>query len=129
MANEENYDPLDFLDRQLLLFSDSLKETIKLYLPKLLYKKVLLVNVAQQLKEVYYLPIFDAVECLSTQCVMTPDKSVVKKLVLTEDAIRKYPLFQVKHKLETIIIARLDMAESIMRREFRGIKLQRVELE
>ncbi|MBU2703400.1 hypothetical protein Ga0466249_004545 [Sporomusaceae bacterium BoRhaA] len=129
LANHDKLDSLDLLDRQLFLLSRLLKDTVKLYVPKLVCKKVLLLNSAKKVQLLYYLPIFPGVDCISDQSIMTPDKSVVKKLVLKRAEIPKQAVFKVRHSHETIIIARLDAAESMMRRRFRGIKMHRVELE
>lgn len=129
LANHDDIDFIDLLNRQLFLLSNLLKDTVKLYVPGLLCKKVLLISSAKQMQMLYYLPIFQAVDCMSDKSIMTPDKSVVKELVLKATAIPNKAIFKVKHSYETIIIARLDVAESIMRRDFRGIKMERVELE
>jgi hypothetical protein len=127
LSGKEQHDFLDLLDRQLFMVSEPLKEIMQLYVPELNFKTVVLTKPAQM--QVYYLPIFTQVDCLSDQSSMTPDKSGVKPLVLRHEPIKRCPLFCVKHARETIIIARLDVAESILRRKFRGVKLQRVSLE
>ncbi|WP_165865975.1 hypothetical protein [Lucifera butyrica] len=128
LANEKDPDFIDLLDRQLFLVSESLQATFQLYVPRLIWRRVLLISSVASRQTVYWLPIFKAVDCLAEESIQTPDKTAVKKLVLKQAAICNYPLFRVAHKLETIIVARLDAAESILRRDFRGIKLQRVEL-
>lgn len=122
-------DFIDLLSRQLFLVSEELKQTFTLYLPKLPFKMVILTHRTKKLQKTYYLPIFDPIECLSEKSIMTPDKSTVRHLVLREASIKSKALFRVKHSQETIIVARLDAAESILRRKFRGIKLEKIELE
>jgi len=129
LASKETPDFIDLLSRQLFLVTEELKQTFMLYLPKLPFKMVILTHQTQKLQKTYYLPIFDPLECLSEKSIMTPDKSAVRYLVLRESIIKQKALFRVKHSQETIIVARLDAAESILRRNFRGIKLEKIELE
>ena len=129
LVSKEEDDFIDLLSRQLFLVSEPLKEAIRLYIPKLTFKMVILANHVQKQQRTYYLPIFEPIDCLSDKSIMTPDKSVIKKLVLKPSLMEKHSLFRVQHSYETIIIARLDAAESILRRNFRGIKLDRIELE
>jgi hypothetical protein len=122
LTNNDEIDALDLLDRQLLLFSRLLKDAVKLYLPKLNCKKVLLINSQKRTHMLYYLPLLEPVDCISDKSIMTPNKSMIKKLVLKADKMPKQAIFKVNHSHETIIIVRLDAAESIMRRKFHGLK-------
>lgn len=124
----EPLDFIDLLDRQLFLISDSLKATFTLYVPKLIFKIVVLVEPESQVNQSYYLPIFSPVDCIADTSVMTRDHSKVTHLVLKKDSIGNSPIFRVQHKEDMIIVARLDAAESILRRRFRGIEMKRVEL-
>ena len=129
MGNNDRYDFIDLLDRQLFLVSDSLKEAFKLYVPKIVFKLVILVAKEGQAHQAYNLPIFKPVDCISDKSIMTRGQNQVTHLVLKQDAIEDFSIFRVKHDHETIIVARLDAAESILRRKFRGIQMKRVELE
>lgn len=120
-------DCIDLLDRQLLLVSELLREVIKMYVPKLEWKIVVLANAVEKWQQPYYLPVFQPVDCMSEASVTTPDKSMVKHLVLKESEIKNQTIFRVKHHRETIIAARLDAAESILRRSPRGVKVTRIE--
>lgn len=129
LANDEEPDFLDLLDRQLFLVSSNLKRTIELYEPTLNYKTVMLVNPHKKLQQTYYLPIFPPVDCLAQVQNMTSDNRKATPLVLNKAALAGKCIFKVKHDHEKIIIARLDAAESILRRNMRGIKMYRVDVE
>lgn len=120
---------IDLLDRQLFLISAPLRKTFELYVPKLKYKTVIVVNSLKNLQQTYYLPIFVPVDCLSEKSSFMPDKRSVKHLVLSQAALGRHAIFKVQHNYEDIIIARLDAAESILRRKPSGIKMYRVELD
>lgn len=129
LRGKEIPDFIDLLSRQLFLVTELLKETFKLYLPGLPFKMVLLAHRVQKMQKTYYLPIFEPLECLSPASILTPDKSIVKQIVLKQSLIENKALFRVAHSRETIIVARLDAAESILRRNFRGIKLEKIQTE
>ncbi|VBB09031.1 Hypothetical protein LUCI_4317 [Lucifera butyrica] len=123
------YDFIDLLDRPLFLVSDELQQVLKLYMPKLTFKTIVLADPARKEQHIYYLPIFAPIDCLSDNSLQTPDKRTVKHLVLKGAAIENHTVFRVQHPYETIIIVRLDVAESILRRDLRGIRLDRVKIE
>lgn len=129
LAGKDTPEFIDLLDRQLFLVSSLLKETFTLYAPTLNYKTVIVFNSAQKLQQTYHLPIFAPIDCLSEKSILTPDKRGVKQLVLKQTAIGRKAIFKVQHKFENIIIVRLDAAESILRRNMRGIKMYRVDLD
>ncbi|MNM87696.1 hypothetical protein D3C81_998850 [compost metagenome] len=54
---------------------------------------------------------------------------MIKKLVLQRDKIGPRRIFRVKESERPLIIIRLDVAESILRRDLVGIRLKRVLME
>lgn len=129
LSGGDNPKFIDLLDRQLFLLSSQIKDTFDLYVPKLKYKTVILVNDAKKLQHTYHLPIFVPVDCLSEKSTMASSNKAIKHLVVEQAAIGRAAIFKVKHDYENIIIARLDAAESILRRHMTGIKMYRVDLE
>lgn len=130
LKSKETHNFIDVLDSQIFLVSDTLKEVIKLYLPKLSFKLIALANQNLNEQKIYHLPLFAPVDCLSKLSIMTPDKKTIKKLVLKKNIIEetRKPIFRVAHDYETIVIVRLDAAESILRRKMLGISLSQVEI-
>lgn len=119
----------DILDRQLYLVSGGLKKIVEKYEPDTLFKTLPLIDLKNQRQENYFLPVFEEVEALSPRCEFNLDKSVVKKLVLQGDKLKGKKIFRLKGCAETLVVVRLDAAESILRRDFTGIRLERIELE
>ena len=74
------------------------------------------------------MPIFEKIEALSEESEFNLDRTVVKKIVLDKDKINGIKIFQIKESSKTLIVIRLDVAESLLRRHFRGIKLERLEV-
>ncbi|HEY8463668.1 MAG TPA: hypothetical protein VIM29_06575 [Bacillota bacterium] len=121
---EINY--LDFLDGQLLLVSTPLQNLFAKYQPDLLFKQVVLIDFENGHTETYWLPILERVACIGTGSKFNRDQSVLQRIVLKEAAIPDLSLFQLEGVTAPYVIVRLDLAESIMRRNFKGIKLTRL---
>lgn len=128
MKCDKNANFLDILDSQLFLVSSRLKKIIEKYETDIVFKTMVLINRDEERQEVYYLPIFKEVEVLSSKSEFNLNKSVIKKLVLDGEKIKNNRIFKIKESEETMIVVRLDAAESILRRDFAGVKLERIEV-
>ncbi|WP_438347714.1 hypothetical protein ACP8HI_18850 [Paenibacillus sp. FA6] len=120
---------LDFLDRQLVLMSNNMKQLIDLYQPDYITKLVVLIDRTMQKQSEYYLPIFKEISCLSPNTEFHHDHTTIKRLVLQESQIQNHQIFQIKESEKPLIVIRLDVAESIFRRGFTGICLDRISVE
>jgi hypothetical protein len=119
---------LDILDRQLYLISEKLKKILEKYVPNTEFKIIPLIDLKQERQENYYMPIFEEVEALSESCEFNRDRSVIKKLVLKGEKIKDKKIFSISGTEKTTVIVRLDVAESVLRRDFTGIELKPVEV-
>ncbi|WP_179232825.1 hypothetical protein [Paenibacillus rigui] len=119
----------DVLDGQLFLVSERLKRLIEAYVPDTLFKMTPLVDVTHHRQSSYYLPIFEEVEALGPSSERVGDGSVIKKLVLHKDKMKGKRIARVRESAKPLIVVRLDVAESILRRDFEGIRLERVAME
>ncbi|WP_252238054.1 hypothetical protein [Clostridium sp. VAP51] len=120
---------LDILDRNLFLISKEMKKIIKKYDSEILFKTIPLIDLPHERQENYYMPIFEEVECLSEKSELNLNKTVVKKIILDKEKIRNKKIFKIKESLKTLVVIRLDVAESLLRREFKGMCLERLEID
>jgi len=67
------------------------------------------------------------VDCLSVQTELYPN-DVLKYLVLKQGDIPS-PVFRIAGLIEPHIYIHLSVAESLLRRSFTGIRVQRIEME
>lgn len=124
----ENNNYLDILDNQLFLVSEPMKKTLEKYDPNIIFKMIVLTDFKNSIQNVYYLPIFEEIEALSEDAEMNLNKTVVKKLILNEEKIKNKKIFKLKESSRTMVVVRLDVAESLLRRDFDGIILEKVEI-
>lgn len=73
--------------------------------------------------------IFQEIECLSEKSELNLNKTVVKKIILDKEKIKNKKIFKIKESLKTLVVIRLDVAESLLRREFKGMCLERLEID
>ncbi|OCA96885.1 imm11 family protein [Clostridium beijerinckii] len=119
---------LDILDNQLFLISKPMREIIEKYDSGILFKTLALIDNLHNKQVNYYLPIVEEIEALSENSELNLNKTVVRKLILNKEKIQGRKIFKIKESLKPLIIVRLDIAESLLRRNFKGIKLERVEV-
>ena len=112
----------------MFLVSEEVKKILEKYDPNTIFKTIVLTDFKKSIQVIYYLPIFEEFEALSEDAEMNLNKTVVKKLILNEQKIKNKKVFKLKESSKTMIIIRLDVAESILRRDFDGIELEKVEI-
>lgn len=125
---DEKSEFLDIMDNQLFLISKPMKGIIEKYDRDILFKTLALIDQLHKRQENYYLPIVEELEALSDAAELNLNKTVVKKLILNKEKIQDRKIFKIKESSKTLIVVRLDVAESLLRRNFKGIKLERVEV-
>lgn len=119
---------IDILDSQLFLIRDRVKEVFAMYEPAMIFKTVcILANFTGEYAN-YYMPISPKIDCLSEKSMITIDRCQVKKLVLNSTKICSQSIFRVS-KLETdVMIIRLDVMESLLRRKIMDFQFKKIEL-
>lgn len=120
---------LDVVETQIYIISEELKDILQKYEKDILFKSIILINLKEEVQENYCLPIFEEIEALSPKSEFNLDKSIIKKLILDKEKIKGRKIFKIKEGSKTQIVVRLDVAESILRRDFTGLRLERIEIE
>ncbi|AGX41845.1 imm11 family protein [Clostridium saccharobutylicum] len=128
IKSNPNTEFLDVLNKQLFLVSEDMKNILEKYNANIIFKMLPLIDFDNLKQEIYYLPIFEEIEALSEEAELNLDKTVIKKLVLNKEKIQGKKIFKIKESKKDLIIIRLDVAESLLRREFKGIAIKRVEV-
>lgn len=119
---------IDFIEKPIALLSDAVKQLVEKYNPSMPFKAVVLMDMPKLMQTLYWLVIPPKVPCLSTQTEFRLD-GTLKKLVLDEDKAAPYSFFQIEGIKENYIVVNIELAESILRRDLRGIRLQKIQTE
>lgn len=117
---------VDYIDGQAPLISDKLKYIFEKFQEDIFLKPAVLADIKRMRQDLYWIMIPQTVECLSPKAEFNKD-GTLKKLVIDETKLGFTKIFKIEGILENFIIISLDLAESILRRDFTGIKLERVE--
>ena len=111
-----------------MLISDAVKQLVEKYVPNMPFKAVVLTDMPKLMQTLYWLVIPPRVRCLSAQTEFHLD-GTLKKLVIDEQLAAPYSFFQIEGIKEQFIVVNIELAESILRRDFRGIRLQKIQTE
>lgn len=126
-AVQGHVDFVDVLDRQLFLVSGGVKSVFAVYEPSMVFKDVCVLNNRTDEYAVYHLPLFPEVKCLSPQADVTPDRSFVRRLVLEPPPPHR-GVYKVAGLLTDVVVVRLDMAESLLRRSVGKLCMEPVDI-
>lgn len=118
----------DFIEKPIMLISDAVKQLVEKYVPNMPFKAVVLTDMPKLMQTLYWLVIPPRVRCLSAQTEFHLD-GTLKKLVIDEQLAAPYSFFQIEGIKEQFIVVNIELAESILRRDFRGIRLQKIQTE
>lgn len=114
----------DIVSFPFFIVRQQIRDVIKMYEPKLVYKEFVLLDKVNKLSEVYYLPILKEIHCLSEKSELTIDRSVIKHGIINEKLLcSDESIFFIGGMKNTYVAARLDIVESLLRRGAFGIGL------
>ncbi|WP_226001488.1 hypothetical protein [Paenibacillus sp. BJ-4] len=116
----------DFLEFPLPLVSDSMKALLEKHMPELEWKAAILTDFQQARQDVYWVLRPPVVDCLSSRTEWYPDHTL-KHLVLRHEKIEP-SIFRIAGLMEAHIYIDLAVAESLLRRPFTGVRVQKLEM-
>lgn len=125
IKDKEYNEYIDFIESPMLA-SDKLKTLFEKYDTGVYYIPVMLADMKRQRQDVYWLLVPHEKDCLSQKAEFNKDGSI-KKLIINEKKAAGFKIFKIKGVLENYLIIRLDVAESILRRDFTGITLKKLD--
>ncbi len=126
---DNKLDFVDILDDQIYLVSDEIKLVFKIYEPGIEFKAVCILDNVNGLYRSYHIPILREIDCLSPKSIVSPDRTSVKELVLIKDIPQEAAIFKAGGLLTDIVIIRLDVVESILRRKYIKFNLKRLTID
>lgn len=75
----------------------------------------------------YFLPALTDIDCLTKNCKFNLDRSQLFHIEIDLDRVKDKSIFTLAGVRKRYIIARLDVVESFLRREAKGLLLQEVD--
>jgi hypothetical protein len=106
-----------FMDRPVFcLVNKAVKDVFCLYNSKITFTPTMLNDKKNQEQHLYWLMDIAGTDCLAAESEFFPTKKI-KKIVLDIDKIRRKPIFKIGGILDEYLVIRLDVAESLLRRD------------
>jgi len=119
---------VDFIERPVPLLSNKLKQLVEKFLPRQQYYPVGLIDLTRMRQDAYWLTLPQRIDCLSDKSEYHLNGTLKRPVLDIGKLVGNCaPLFQVLGVYETILVVNLTLAESIMRRDFYGIKLKKLD--
>lgn len=117
----------DIVTAPFLLVSEAVKEILEAYEPTLKYKEMVLLDTDTPKYALYYLPILDIIDCLSREQTKFNAMGVtILEMAIDKDKVPDKSIFKLVNGTANYILVRLDLAESLLRRDLLGIGLTKV---
>lgn len=110
------------------LVSREVREVFDMYEPHIIYKEIVLLDQKYERAELYYLPILEEIECLDEKSEFNLDKSILKKGVIDYERTEDKAIFRLSGFEHYYMVGRLDLVESILKRNVKGIGLKELEV-
>ncbi|AKG37430.1 hypothetical protein [Paenibacillus durus] len=126
VAEAAQVDYVDFIEYPVPFVSNRVKRTIEIFAPMVRFVPGVFTDLPRRHQEVYWLVAAPQVDCLSDESEWHPDGRL-RRLVLDAGRAGGQPFFQVNGPRERIWLINLALAEGLLRRDFNGIRLTRVE--
>jgi len=114
----------DFLDGTVMLVSEKLKNILSMYQKDIIFKAVVLIERKKNRQELYYQFEVPEIDCK----VDVPDRGIGSKaegLVIDQEKVGYARVFRVNYYGKRLLV-RLDVAESILRRDSYAVRFNRV---
>ncbi len=119
-------DYIDVLDSQLFLVNGEVKKVFSIYERSLQFKTVCILNNLDGSSCNYYAPLFTKVNCLPDEYKAVRNRNKLINLIIRASDVEDHSVFKIASIDTDIIIIRLDVAESLLRRKIKKLTLERV---
>lgn len=117
----------DFLQCPVTMFEERFKDILDAYEPELIFQEVVLIHKENNLQYRYVHTLMEQIDAVSEQTEYYPN-GTVKRLVVDSKKIGRHNLFLLDGNHRKDPVVSLPLAESLLRRNPMGIRLEEVEV-
>lgn len=122
-----NTEFIDCISSPFLLLSDICMSVVKLYEPNITSKQIVLLDSKNKIMQTYHLPILPRIHCLTENSKCNLDKSVIEYLEINMINIGNLSIFHIADVSKTYTVIRLDMLESMLKRNLKGLNVTEID--
>ena len=116
----------DFIENPVMLLSEKLKGIMSKYQKDAVFEAVMLIEKETRRQETYYMISAPRIECASDETTYD-SRGNIKELILDQEKVGHFRIFFACGN-ERQILVRLDVAESILRRDPYGVWFERIKV-
>lgn len=128
IQESENTVFTSIIDNPFPMISAEVREVFDLYEPHIIYKEVILLDSKYEKAGIYYLPILEEIDCLSEASEYNLNRSIIRKGIIDYERTEGKAIFRLAGVRHYYMAARLDLVESILKRNVKGIGLTELEV-
>ncbi|MGM1019048.1 MAG: imm11 family protein [Bacillota bacterium] len=118
----------DWLSVPTTLLSNAMKRILAKYNVQARFKRVYLIDRKDNQSALYWMPYAPAMDVLSPRAEFDLQGQYIKRLVLDREKVQGQHFFTIQGIREPYFIISIEAAESLLRRNLSGFRLQSVEL-
>ncbi|MCL1989319.1 MAG: hypothetical protein FWG67_00350 [Defluviitaleaceae bacterium] len=116
---------LDIYTWPLYLVSEKVKEVIEAYEHRVIFKPVILANIEHRIQKRYHLMMVDQIDAIAKETTYRLDK--ITKLVIDESKTEGRGIFEISTSKDHYLIVKLNVMESMLRRDVQGLDWEEIE--
>lgn len=116
------------IDNPFPLVSAEVRDVFDMYEPHIIYKELVLLDAVNERTSIYYLPILEEVDCLDERSELNLDRSILRRGIINYKKTAGKAIFWLGGVGRHYMVGRIDLVESILKRNVRGIGLEELEL-
>lgn len=113
------------VERPVLLISEEIRTIVSQFEPQTAYKAVVVMDQEHHGQLHYSMMDLKEVHCISEEYSLI-EKGQIKKMVIDESRIGDLSIFKIPYYHSSILVARLDVAECLLRKSLYGLRLRRI---
>lgn len=120
---------IDILVFPFFLVSEKIRDCLSLFEPNLEFKEFILLDRSNRKAQEYFLPQFSERNCLTKNSQFNLDHSKLNYIELDPEQIKETSIFTLEGVKSRYVIARLDVIESMLRRNVKGLCIEEVNIQ
>lgn len=126
IRSEEESEFLDYMEEAVPLLSERMMKLWAMYDPAMVFRIVVLMDRERRLQVPYYIPFPVIADVLHPDSQWNQDRRLLKHIILDAAKLQQRKIFRIAGSTRPEIVVRLDTAESMLRRDMTGIRLERL---
>lgn len=128
---EEEQDTLfvDTIINPVFIVSELLHKLLSKFEPNLNFKEFILLDQKYGKTETYYLPTLEEVDCLSDKSEFNLLHNELTKIIINKEKVQDKSIFTISGVEKRYVITRIDVVESMIRRNATGFTITEIETE